>query len=493
MPRGNIFYLLFCKDGKCALDERLRRGIGWALFFHRGSELLFGCIRSDSLPGKPQGVLNPEVASGSSARFPIETVRGAFPALNRTPGFIFFDNAAGAQIPQIVLDAVNHHLLECNVQRGGRYSKSREVDATILRARESVADLVNARDPAEIAFGMNATSFIRLVSLAIGQTLGKRNEIVVTDMDHEANVATWLALEGNGARILWWKMREDRNLHVDDLIPLVTSQTRLVACTLASNAIGSIVDVAAAAQVAHTAGAEVFLDAVHYGPHGLIDAQAFGCDYLVCSGYKIFSPHMGFFWGRRELLEKLPTFREDFIPNEPPGKIEAGTFIYENVAGMDAAVRYLESLGRSMSGNGEKAKPESRRDALQLAFKAIRAYEESLSVEMLRVLKDCGADIYGLAEKKRLNERVPTLCFNLPNRSPAQVTVELATRNIGVRDGHMYAPRLMKRLGLAQESGAVELRSSTTTRSKRFTGSETRWPRSQASDSTFLTRNETSC
>src|SRR5215471_3526822 len=133
--------------------------------------------------------------------FPIEAVRNAFPALNRTPQFTFFDNAAGAQIPQIVLDAVNHHLLECNVQRGGRYAKSREVDETIARARQRVADLVNARDPSEIAFGMNATSFIRLVSLAIGQTLDKRNEIVVTEMDHEANVATWLALERNGAKI----------------------------------------------------------------------------------------------------------------------------------------------------------------------------------------------------------------------------------------------------------------------------------------------------
>src|SRR5580700_5549981 len=342
--------------------------------------------RSKSLQFKSQGVLNPANPPGPNANFPIEAVRAAFPALTRPPGFIFFDNAAGAQVPQIVLDAVNHHLLECNVQRGGRYPKSREVDATISRARQSVADLVNARDASEIAFGMNATSFIRLVSLAIGQTLGKRNEIVVTDMDHEANVATWRALEKSGARILWWKMRDDGNLHVDDLFPLVSTATRLVACTLASNAIGSLVDVAAAAKVAHAAGAEVFLDAVHYGPHGLIDVQAFDCDYLVCSGYKIFAPHMGFLWGRRELLQSLLTFREDFIPDEPPGKIEAGTFIYENVAGMDAAVRYLEILGRSLTGHDEPEKPQSRRAALQRAFKAIRSYEESLTLEMLRVL-----------------------------------------------------------------------------------------------------------
>jgi cysteine desulfurase family protein (TIGR01976 family) len=405
------------------------------------------------LQSKSQSVLNSEAPSGPNADFPIEAVRAAFPALTRPPEFIFFDNAAGAQVPRIVLDAVNHHLVECNVQRGGRYSKSREVDATISRARQSVADLVNARDASEIAFGMNATSFIRLVSLAIGQMLDRRNEIVVTDMDHEANVATWLALERSGATFAWWKMRDDGNLHAEDLLPLVSSKTRLVACTLASNAIGSIVDVAAAAQVAHAAGAELFLDAVHYGPHGLIDVQAFDCDYLVCSGYKIFAPHMGFLWGRRELLQALPTFREDFIPDEPPGKIEAGTFVYENVAGMDAAVRYLENLGRSLSENEEPEK--SRRAALQVAFRAIRTYEESLSLEMLRVLNDCGAVVYGIADKKRIGERVPTLSFNLPNISPARVTEELARQNIGVRDGHMYSPRLMKRLGLATESGAV--------------------------------------
>jgi cysteine desulfurase family protein (TIGR01976 family) len=383
--------------------------------------------------------------------FPVESVRALFPALNRSPQFTFFDNAAGAQVPQGVLDAVNHHLLECNVQRGGRYPKSREVDETIFRARQSVARLVNARDVSEISFGMNATSFIRLVSLAIGQTLEEKNEIVVTDMDHEANVATWLALENKGAKMRWWKMRDDGNLHVDDLAPLVSPATRLVACTLTSNAIGSIVDGAAAAKIAHSWGAEIFLDSVHYGPHGLIDVQAFDCDYLVCSGYKIFAPHMGFLWGRRELLEKLPTFREDFIPDEPPGKIEAGTFIYENVAGMEAAVRYLETLGRSIMPRASGA----GRDDLRYAMSGARAYEEMLSREMLRILRDSDAAIYGRAEESRTHERVPTFCFNLPNLPPARVSEELARRNIGVRDGHMYSPRLMRRLGLSAESGAV--------------------------------------
>src|ERR1700724_4302254 len=172
-------------------------------------------------------ILSPTSSSAQQSRFPVETIRALFPALNREPSFIFFDNAAGAQIPQIVFDAVNRHLLEYNVQRGGRYPKSQEVDATIARGRQSVADFVNARSPNEIAFGMNATSFIRIVSLAIGQTLSERNEIVVTDMDHEANIATWLALAKDGAKFLWWKMREDGNLHAEDLKALLSKRTRL--------------------------------------------------------------------------------------------------------------------------------------------------------------------------------------------------------------------------------------------------------------------------
>jgi cysteine desulfurase family protein (TIGR01976 family) len=387
--------------------------------------------------------------------FPVEAVRASFPSLKQAGDFVFFDNAAGAQVPQIVLDAVNRHLLNCNVQRGGRYAKSMEVDATIARARESVALFLNAQDPSEIAFGMNGTSFIRLISLAIGQTLRERNEIVVTDMDHEANIATWLALEREGAKFRWWKMGADGNLHAEDLRPLLSSKTRLVACTLASNALGSIVDVAAAAKIAHQAGAEIFLDSVHYGPHAPMDVQQFDCDYLVCSGYKIFSPHMGFMWGRRKLLEKLPTFREDFIPNEPPGKIEAGTFIYENVAGMDAAVAYIEHLGVQLGKSMGEGAPDSRRANMLRAMEGIRAYEETLSIEMLRVLRECGATIYGVQDEQRLRERVPTFCFNLGNVPPATVTETLSRAGIGIRDGHMYTPRLMDRLGLPRSRGAV--------------------------------------
>jgi cysteine desulfurase family protein (TIGR01976 family) len=384
-------------------------------------------------------------------QFPVDQIRSRFPALQQS-GFIYFDNAAGAQIPQGVFDAVNHHLLNCNVQRGGRYEKSKQVDSAIAKARESVAILLNARDPSEVAFGMNATSFIRLMSLAIGQTLVRRNEIILTDMDHEANIATWLALAAAGARFSWWRMRDDGNLHVEDLKPLLSGQTRLVACSVTSNALGSIVDVAAAASLAHEFGAELFLDCVHYGPHGPIDVRAWDCDYLVCSGYKVFSPHMGFLWGRLELLRKLPTFREDFIPDEPPGKIEAGTFVYENVAGMEAAVRYLESLGEEFLGESRSA---SRRGNLLAAMHGIRDYEETLSLEMLRVLRECGAEIYGIQQEQLLQQRVPTFLFNLKSMSPERVTECMADAGIGVRDGHMYAPRLMARLGLPFPGGAV--------------------------------------
>ncbi len=194
----------------------------------------------------------------------------------------------------------------------------------------------------------------------------------MTDLDHEANIAVWLALEREGAKILWWHFRDDGRLHLEDLEKLLSPQTRIVACTLASNAIGSILDIAEVSKRAHAAGAEVFVDAVHYGPHGTIDVRAFDCDYLVCSGYKMFSPHMGFLWGRLETLNALPTFREDFVPDTTPSKLEVGTYIYENVAGMDAAVRYLEDLGRRINPAAT-----SRRAALVASTQAIRATRRS--------------------------------------------------------------------------------------------------------------------
>ena len=395
------------------------------------------------------------IIHSSGAQFPAQTLRAQFPALQRAGSFIFFDNAAGAQLPQRVLDAVTAHLLEYNVQRGGRYAQSIAVDAAIQSAREKVAALLNARRPEEIAFGMNATSFIRLVSLAIGQMLGERNEIIVTDLDHEANVATWLALARMGAILRWWRLRDDGRLHCADLEPLLGPRTRLLACAVASNALGSLVDVRRAAELVHSAGGEIFLDGVHYAPHGPIDVQALDCDYLVCSGYKIFAPHMGFLWGRYELLSALPTFREDFIPDQPPGKIEAGTFIYENVSGMAAAIDYLAELGRTLMGTGVVTGTRTLHEDCYAAMNGIRAYEQGLSLQLVRVLREAGATIYGISDAAQLTQRLPTISFNLPGIAPAAVTEAAARASIGVRDGHMYSPRLMKRLGLAVESGAV--------------------------------------
>lgn len=395
----------------------------------------------------------PQKSTATKPEFPVESLRQSFPALAAAGSFIFFDNAAGAQIPQIALDAVTRHLVQRNVQRGGRYSQSQAVDETIARARQSVANFVHAYHPSEIAFGMNATSFIRLVSLGIGDSLADRREIIVTDLDHESNIATWMALEPRGVQIKWWKIREDHALHMEDLDPLLSWRTRLVACPVASNALGSVVDVGEVSKRAHAVGAEVFLDSVHYGPHGPIDVRRFGCDYLVCSGYKIFAPHMGFLWGRRDALNKLPAFREYFVPDEAPSKFEVGTYVYENVAGMDAAISYLENLGKMMNVNGASG----QRAIVARAMEAIRDYEATLSREMLRVLAESDATVYGVSSPEKVSQRVPTFCFNLPGVAPGRVVEQLAAEGIGARDGHMYSPRLMKRLGLSEESGAVRI------------------------------------
>ncbi|CAN7173053.1 cysteine desulfurase-like protein [Rhizobium sp. LjRoot30] len=384
--------------------------------------------------------------------FPVHDIRKLFPALEKAGDFIFLDNAGGSQVPQSVVDAVAAHLVDYNVQRMAKYQHSQGVDRNLAEARESVALLVNAYRPEEISFGLNATSFIRLVSLGIAKMLDERDEIVVTDMDHDANIATWLALEADGAKIVWWKMREDGTLHPEDLKPLVNDRTRLVACTVTAHSIGTIVDVAEVGRIAHAAGAEVFLDCVHYGPHGLIDVQAWDCDYLVCSGYKNFSPHMGFLWGRYDALVRLPTFKEDFIPDVPPYKIEVGTFTYENVAGMNAAVHYLEALGRRFLPEAN-----SRRAALAAAMGAIRDYEMVLTKALLQALKQHGAVIYGISDEDKVAGRVPTICFSIPGITPQVIAEDMGQAGIGLRDGHMFAPRLMKRLGLTMETGALRI------------------------------------
>ena len=205
-------------------------------------------------------------ALASRNSFPVQELRAQFPAIQKAGDFIFLENAGGSQVPQCVVDAVTSHLIDFNVQRMAKYRHSQGVDRNLQAARESVAILVNAFRPEELSFGLNATSFIRLVSLGIAKMLQTRNEIVVTDMDHDANIATWLALEENGAKIVWWRMRDDGTLKPEDLKPLVNSRTRLVAVTATAHSIGTIVDVAAAGKIAHAAGAEMFVDSALRAP-----------------------------------------------------------------------------------------------------------------------------------------------------------------------------------------------------------------------------------
>ncbi len=385
--------------------------------------------------------------------FPVDDLRREFPALAKAGDFLFFDNAAGAQIPANVLAAVTDHLVSRNVQRGGPYGRSQEVDAMIARARAAVAAFVNAPAADEIAFGLNATSFIRSISLAVGQTLDSRPEVVVSDMDHEANIATWTALERVGARILWWKVREDGRLSVADLEGLLSQRTRLVACTVASNATGTLVDVAAVAGLARAVGAEVFLDAVHFGPHGPIDVQEFDCDYLVCSGYKIFAPHMGFAWCRTDAINRLPTFREDFIPDVTPDKLEAGTYAYENVAGMEAVIHYLGHLGHHAGAAAGAARPM----VIRAAMDAIAEYERTLSAELLDAVQSIdGAIVHGVTDRRQLADRVPTVCFSVEGLEASAIAERLAGQGVGARSGHMYSPRLMERFHL-MPGGAVRV------------------------------------
>ena len=283
-----------------------------------------------------------------------------------------------------MLAAVTDHLVARNVQRGGPYGRSQEVDAMIARAREAVAAFVNARAPSEIAFGLNATSFIRVDQpggRADARRRGRKSSSPIWTT--RPNIATWVALERVGARIVWWKVRDDGRLHVADLEPLLSRahETRRVhhgvKCDRQAASTSRRV-----ARLAHAVGAEVFLDAVHFGPHGPIDVQALDCDYLVCSGYKIFAPHMGFAWCRAEAINRLPTFREDFIPDVMPDKLEAGTYAYENVAGMDAAVAIRDiwrDLGRSLRRMRCRRPP----DAVRAAMWPIADMSDTLSAAML--------------------------------------------------------------------------------------------------------------
>jgi len=375
-----------------------------------------------------------------------DRVRARFPALRDAPGTVFFDNAAGAQVPEEVVDAIREHLLLRNVQRGGRYDRSRAVDAMVEEARGRVASFLNAESPEEISFGINSTSLIRMIADSIRPQFRAGDEVVVTELDHEANIGPWLRLEAFGVKARFWKIRNPgARLETGDLEDLLRSgRVRLVAMPLASNATGGVVDVAAASRLAREAGATTFVDAVHFAPHGRIDVRALGADFLAFSGYKIFGPHIGFLWGRLDALRALKPAREFFIPADPPYAFEAGTQAYEGIAGMLGALRYLASLDAEGS--------------LPRAMDRIRSDERGLSEALLAALADVrGLTILGESDPGRAEARVPTVSFAIPGFDPARIVEHLASRGIQARDGHLYAPRLLEASGIDPKTGLARV------------------------------------
>ena len=407
-----------------------------------------------------------ESSLGTARPIDPAAARRRFPALREAGDRrVFFDNAAGAQVPDEVVDAVRDHLVGRNVQRGGRYDLSRAVDAQIAETRRLLAAFVNADTPDEIIFGLNSTSLMRAIAEASRLRFRPGDRVVVTQLDHEANVGPWVRLERDGVRPLFWGVRgREARLDLNGLEALLRAEpgrVRLVAMPLASNATGRVVDVASAAALARAAGALVFVDAVHFGPHGSIDARALGADFLAFSGYKIFGPHMGFLWGRAEALRDLTPVRDFFIPAEAPGAFEGGTQTFEGLAGMAGAMRYLASWGEGTPGSpaGEARPGESpERVALRSAMERIRESEALLGRRLLGALATVpGLSILGDSDPDRIAARVPTVSFTIERIAPAAIVERLAERSIQAREGHMYAPRLLEAAGIDPESGVVRV------------------------------------
>ena len=364
-------------------------------------------------------------------------------------------------MPSPVIDAMRRYLVEANSNAGGAFEHSRRTDETALNARRAVADLLNAARPEEIVFGPNMTTLTFQLSRAIGRMLAPGDEIVVTRLDHDANVAPWRALEERGVTIRPVDFSpEDCTLDMAGLEEAITPRTRLVALGYASNAVGTINDVRRAVELAHRVGAWVFVDAVHYAPHGLIDVQALECDWLACSVYKFFGPHLGALYGRYELLDALPAYKVRPAHDEPPHKLETGTPSFEALAGAEAAVEYLASVGRRFgreiaAGFGGFG---CRRSELKAAFAAIQAYEQALCRRLVQGLQQIpGLRIYGITQTARSGQRVPTVSFILEGVPSRRVAQRLGEAGIYVWDGSFYALSVTERLGLVERGGMVRV------------------------------------
>jgi cysteine desulfurase family protein (TIGR01976 family) len=381
--------------------------------------------------------------------FPIDQVRALFPALTRRVGeapAIFLDGPGGSQVPQRVIDAVSGYLLRQNANSGGVFATSVETDAMLDEAHAAAADLLGANDHGEVAFGANMTTLTMALAHALARTWNAGDEVLVTRADHDANVAPWLlAARDAGAAVRHVDVcREDGTLDLDDLTRKLSRRTRLVAVGCASNAIGTIHPVRRIAEQAHAAGALVFLDAVHVAPHALIDVAAWGCDFLACSAYKFFGPHVGLLWGRRELLETLPAWKVRPASEALPHRWETGTLNHEGIAGTLAAVEYLADLGRRLDPAAD-----GRRAAMVAAFRAIQAYEQDLSrLALARLAAIPGLTLHGIADPARVAERTPTFAFTHARRTPAEIARFLAGRGIFTWSGNFYALALTEAMGL---------------------------------------------
>ncbi len=396
----------------------------------------------------------------------IDSVRYRFPSLRR-PGpdgepVAWLDNAAGTQVVDTCLRAINDYLLDSNANRGAPFAASLETDEMLHDTRMSAADLLGAGDADEVSFGPNMTTITYAVSRAIGASLDAGDEIIVTRQDHDANVAPWLAIaEEHGLRVRQVGIRpSDAGLDLEELARVLGPRTRLVAVGLASNVLGTLNPVPQIANLAHAVGARLFVDAVHATPHVSIDVEALGADYLVCSPYKVFGPHLGVFWGRRELLEMLPQYHTRPAGEAIPGRFEMGTQPHELLAGLGGTIRYLEKIGITQGGApGLPGQGDGfRRSRLLAAMSAVRRYEAGLSRQLIkRIGAVSGAQIYGITDPARTAERCPTVALTLKGHRPTDIARFLGERGIYVRAGHHYAPELHRALGLAESSGTLRV------------------------------------
>jgi cysteine desulfurase family protein (TIGR01976 family) len=383
-------------------------------------------------------------------------VREQFPSLKHSVNghpAAFLDGPAGTQVPKQVMDAIQNYLLKSNANTCGAFATSRASDAMIASARGAMADFFHC-DKDEVVFGQNMTTITFALSRAIGRDLQPGDEIVVTTLDHDANVAPWRALEEKGVVIRQADIREsDCTLDLDDLKRKITPKTKLVAVGYASNAVGTINPVAEITKLAHDAGALMFIDAVHYAPHGPIDVRALDCDFLACSPYKFFGPHMGALYGKREHLQRLKPYKVRPASDALPDRWETGTQLHELIAGIAAAVDYIAELGRRCD-----ASAQDRRTALLAAYRATRQHEMALLSQLIPgLLAIPGLQFFGITDPKRFSDRCSTVSVRLPNHKPVEIAAFLGDRGIFTWDGNYYALNLTERLGVEQTGGLLRI------------------------------------